>query len=140
MKTVLTDSPEATEKIAINLGKELKKGETVTLTGELGAGKTLFSKGIAKGMGIKEDITSPSFSLLESYDNEIPLYHFDLYRISSENELDELYFEEYWEGDGVSIIEWPDRAGNRLPEKRIDIHIGYIDSNRRRIDIEYTGY
>lgn len=138
METIISSSPEETREIARDLGRKLTAGDTVTLTGELGAGKTLFSKGIAEGMGIKEEITSPSFSLLEIYESTIPLYHFDLYRLHSQDELDELQFEEYWEGDGVSIIEWPDRAGERLPKHRININIEYIDSTNRRITIEHS--
>ncbi len=143
METFLTTSPEETEKIAEKIGAALTHGDVVTLTGELGAGKTLFSRGIAKGMGIMEEITSPTFSLLEIYEGEegeIELYHFDLYRIESDDELEELYFEDYWEGNGVSIIEWPLRAGDRLPARRTDITIEYINSTTRRITIEYTGH
>ncbi len=139
MERVITNSPEETTELATAMGRKLKAGQVITLSGELGAGKTLFAKGIAKGMGIVEEITSPSFSLLDIHEGEIPLYHFDLYRIESPEELEELYFEEYWEGDGVSIIEWPGRAGESLPEKRTEISIEYLNSNSRRIIIEHLG-
>ncbi len=137
MKTIITNSPEETMKLAKDMGKELKPGAVITLSGELGAGKTLFTKGIARGMGIDEEITSPSFSLLEIHEGDLTLYHFDLYRIEFPDELEELYFEEYWEGEGVSIIEWPERAHEILPEKRTEICIEYMNSNSRRITIEH---
>lgn len=137
--TVISNSEEETFSLARELGREIKKNSVITLRGDLGSGKTVFTKGLAEGLGIKDNITSPTFSLMEIYEGEVPLYHFDLYRIENPDEFTNLSFEDYWEGDGVSVIEWPERAGNMLPEKRIDIIIEYIDENRRRITVEYTG-
>ncbi len=136
-KTIITNSEEETGLFAFELGKKSKPGDIFALRGDLGCGKTILAKGIAKGLGIEDNITSPTFTLMEVYSAEVPLYHFDLYRIESEDELDNLFFEEYWEGDGVSVIEWAERAGERLPESRINIDIEYIDDSRRRIRIEY---
>ncbi len=136
-KTIISNSAEETFHFAREFGREIKKNSVVTLRGDLGTGKTIFTKGIAEGLGIKEEITSPTFSLMETYENDIPLHHFDLYRIENLNEFDNLRFEEYWDGDGVSVIEWPEKAGSLLPEKRIDVIIEYIDENRRRITVEY---
>ncbi len=138
-KTIISNSPEETFSFAENLGKNIDIPAVIALYGDLGAGKTIFTKGLAIGLGIKEDITSPTFSLMESYKGEKTLYHFDLYRIEDLNEFDNLRFEEYWEGDGVSVIEWPEKAGDLLPEKRINVFIEYIDENRREITVEYTG-
>jgi len=111
-------------------------GDLFALTGDLGAGKTVLAKGIARGLGITEEITSPTFTLMEIYENVVPFFHFDLYRIDDPRELDALYFEEYWEGDGVSVVEWADRAAGRLPGTAVRVTMEYLDENTRRITIE----
>ncbi|TFH43819.1 MAG: tRNA (adenosine(37)-N6)-threonylcarbamoyltransferase complex ATPase subunit type 1 TsaE [Chrysiogenales bacterium] len=125
--------------IAGELGAGASPGTVFALMGGLGTGKTIFAKGVARGMGITEEITSPTFTLLEIYGGRVPLYHFDLYRIERSDELDRLFFEEYWEGDGVSVVEWAERAGKRLPDRHVTIRIDYIDETRRSITIEDTG-
>lgn len=138
-KTVtISNSHEETFSFAKEFGKNIEPPSVIALYGDLGAGKTVFTKGLALGLGIIEDITSPTFSLMEKYEGEKPLYHFDLYRIENLNEFENLRFEEYWEGDGVSVIEWPEKAGDLLPENRINIFIEYIDESRREITVEYT--
>ena len=137
MTAFISDSPEKTDEIAFELGAKAQKGDCFALIGDLGCGKTQFAKAFARGMGIDEMITSPTFTLLEEYEGHIPLYHFDLYRLADESELDALFFEEYWEGDGISLIEWADRAGTRLPQTAIFIKFEYIDATTRRISIEY---
>ena len=136
-KIIITNSVEETLQWGEELGKSSIIGDVFALNGELGVGKTVVAKGIAKGLGINEDITSPSFVLLEIYPNKLPLYHFDLYRIDSEIEFDRLNFEEYWNGDGISVIEWAEKADIRLPENSIKIKIEWLDSDKRRIEIEY---
>jgi tRNA threonylcarbamoyladenosine biosynthesis protein TsaE len=138
-KAFISNSPDETYAFAGEFIKEIPCGSVIALRGDLGAGKTIFTKGIAAGLGITEDITSPTFSLMETYEADIPLHHFDLYRIENVNEFANLRFEEYWEGDGISVIEWPEKAESLLPEKRIDVIIDYIDENRRKITIEYSG-
>lgn len=138
-KTFISNSTEETLRFAKEFAQEIPADSVITLRGDLGTGKTVFTKGLAEGLGIRDDITSPTFSLMESYEGKTPLHHFDLYRIENINEFTHLRFEEYWEGDGISVIEWPEKAGGMLPEKRIDIFIEYIDETRRRIFIEYTG-
>ena len=135
---VLTNSEEETFRWAKKLGTSARRGSVFALYGDLGAGKTIIAKGIAKGLGIEEDITSPTFILLEIYPNDIPLYHFDLYRIENVDELESLNFEEYWEGEGVSVIEWAERADAILPQNTVRINIEWISSNARRIVIEFT--
>ncbi len=130
---------EETLDLAAELGRNAVPGSVFALIGELGAGKTIVAKGIARGMGITDEITSPTFTLMEIYEAAVPLYHFDLYRISSHDELDQLFFEEYWEGDGISVIEWADRALDRLPASRITVTIGYMNETSRSITIEYPG-
>ncbi|MDY6967938.1 MAG: tRNA (adenosine(37)-N6)-threonylcarbamoyltransferase complex ATPase subunit type 1 TsaE [Spirochaetota bacterium] len=136
-KIIITNSVEETLQWGEELGKSSIMGDVFALNGELGVGKTVVAKGIAKGLGINEEITSPSFVLLEIYPNKLPLYHFDLYRIDSEIEFDRLNFEEYWRGDGISVIEWAEKADIRLPENSIKIKIEWLDSDKRRIEIEY---
>ncbi len=135
-KELISESADDTMKLGIELGKNARPGDVFALQGDLGCGKTLLAKGIARGMGIEEEITSPTFALLEIYESEPELYHFDLYRIETPDELDQLFFEEYWEGEGISIIEWAERAGNRLPKNTMHIYLKYLDEERRSIRIE----
>jgi tRNA threonylcarbamoyladenosine biosynthesis protein TsaE len=138
-RNIISHSMEETLDLAAELGRNAAPGSVFALIGELGAGKTIVAKGIARGMGITDEITSPTFTLMEIYEAAVPLYHFDLYRISSHDELDQLFFEEYWEGDGISVIEWADRALDRLPASRITVTIGYMNETSRSITIEYPG-
>ena len=133
----MSRSAEETASYFFNMGQRAQAGDVYALHGELGAGKTLIAAAIARGMGITCDVTSPTFALMEIYDGKLPLYHFDLYRINDEKELDNLFFEEYWEGEGVSVIEWPEIAAKRLPEAVIRINVEYIDENTREISLEY---
>ncbi|HPC40626.1 MAG TPA: tRNA (adenosine(37)-N6)-threonylcarbamoyltransferase complex ATPase subunit type 1 TsaE [Spirochaetota bacterium] len=138
-RNLISHSMEETLDLAAELGRNAAPGSVFALIGELGAGKTIVAKGIARGMGITDEITSPTFTLMEIYEGAVPLYHFDLYRINSPDELDQLFFEEYWEGDGISVIEWADRALDRLPASRITVTIGYMNETSRSITIEHPG-
>ena len=137
IREIISDTDEITRATGIELGKSSKKGDIFGITGGLGAGKTVLAKGIAEGLGIQEMITSPTFTLLEIYQGDKTLYHFDLYRIESQGELLNLNFEEYWNGSGISVIEWADKASGLLPEDMIKIRLDYIDEKRRKITIEY---
>ena len=136
-------SPEDTFQIGMRLGKLAEAGDVYTLTGDLGVGKTIFTKGFAKGLGIEESVNSPTFTILQIYeDGRLPLYHFDVYRIGSVEEMEETGFEEYIMGDGVSLIEWADLIEEILPRKRTrvliekDLEQGF---DYRRITVELTG-
>lgn len=136
-------SPEDTFQIGMRLGKLAEAGEVYTLTGDLGVGKTVFTQGFAKGLGIEESVNSPTFTILQIYeDGRLPLYHFDVYRIGSVEEMEETGFEEYIMGDGVSLIEWADLIEEILPRKRTrvliekDLEKGF---DYRRITVELTG-
>lgn len=141
MKTeVLTNSAEETFLYARGIGEKARIGDVFALYGGLGAGKTVFAKGFADGMGIGDEITSPTFTLLNIHENNTPLYHFDLYRIRSSDELDLLCFEEYWNNSGVSVIEWADRAAGRLPEHTVSITMEHVNEEKRRITVEYPDH
>ena len=136
-------SPEDTFQIGMRLGKLAEAGEVYTLTGDLGVGKTVFTQGFAKGLGIDESVNSPTFTILQIYEGgRLPLYHFDVYRIGSVEEMDETGFEEYIMGDGATLIEWADLIEEILPRKctRVliekDLEKGF---DYRRITVELTG-
>ena len=136
-------SPEDTFQIGMRLGKLAEAGEVYTLTGDLGVGKTVFTQGFAKGLGIDESVNSPTFTILQIYEGgRLPLYHFDVYRIGSVEEMEETGFEEYIMEDGVSLIEWADLIEEILPRKRTrvliekDLEKGF---DYRRITVELTG-
>jgi tRNA threonylcarbamoyladenosine biosynthesis protein TsaE len=139
-RNIISESESETLNIAIELGRNARPGSIITLSGELGTGKTVMAKGIAKGLGIGDDITSPTFSLFEMYAGTLPLYHFDLYRIENSKELENLHFDEYWYGTGVSVVEWPERAEGILHGPLVSVMIERIDDEQRRITIEYPDY
>ena len=119
-----TRSPEQTFQIGKILGEKAKSGQVYTLNGDLGVGKTLFTKGFAVGLGIEEPVSSPTFTIVQVYDDgRLPFYHFDVYRIGDVEEMDEVVYEDYILGEGVSLIEWADLIEEILPEKRTEITI-----------------
>ncbi|MBP2071856.1 tRNA (adenosine(37)-N6)-threonylcarbamoyltransferase complex ATPase subunit type 1 TsaE [Thermoanaerobacterium butyriciformans] len=135
-----TKSPIETEKIGFKLGNLLKRGSIVLISGELGVGKTVLTKGIAKGMGIDDYVTSPTFMIVNEHLGDIPLYHFDVYRIDDYTELYDIGYEEYFYGDGVCVIEWPEKIKPLIPEENIFIRIDIGDSyDERIIEIESHG-
>lgn len=135
-------SPEETEKIAYEFSQRLNAGDVVCMYGELGAGKTAFVRGIARGLGIKDHITSPTFTIVNEYCGKMPLYHFDVYRIADEDEMYEIGYEEYIDGDGVSVIEWPQLIKDILPKSYYSVKIDRnyeAGENIRIITIERAG-
>lgn len=138
-----TRSPEETFRLGRKLGEAALPGQVFTLTGDLGTGKTVFTQGFAKGLGIEEPVNSPTFTIVQVYDEgRLPLYHFDVYRIGDVEEMEEVGFEDYVMGDGVSLIEWAELISEILPEKRTAVRIekdleqGF---DYRRITIEELG-
>ena len=119
-----TRSPEETFRLGEELGRKAVPGQVFTLTGDLGVGKTVFTQGLAKGLGIEEPVNSPTFTIVQVYDEgRLPLYHFDVYRIGDVEEMEEVGFEDYVMGDGVSLIEWAELISEILPEKRTAVRI-----------------
>lgn len=117
-------SPEETFRIAKTLGKEAKPGDVFCLNGDLGVGKTLFSQGFAKGLGIEEGVNSPTFTIVQEYDEgRLPLYHFDVYRIDDPEEMEEVGFSDMVYGDGVCLIEWANLISDILPEEYTTVTI-----------------
>ncbi len=119
-----TRSPEETFRVGMRLGEEAYPGQVFALTGDLGVGKTVFTQGLAKGLGIDEPVSSPTFTIVQVYDEgRLPFYHFDVYRIGDVEEMDEVGFEDYVLGEGVSMIEWADLIREILPGKRTEVII-----------------
>ena len=119
-----TRSPEQTFQIGVDLAKKAVPGQVFTLTGDLGVGKTVFTQGFAHGLGITEPVNSPTFTIVQVYEGgRLPFYHFDVYRIGDVEEMDEVGFDEYVMGEGVSLIEWANLIEERLPERRTEIII-----------------
>lgn len=140
MEIRVTDS-EDTIKLGEIIGKTLTPGSIIALRGDLGAGKTVLVKGIARGLGIEDEPVSPTFVIMNAYEGAIPLYHFDLYRISGADELMGIGADEFLFGEGVSAVEWAERVGEILPEYTIyiDLKIAEPDNgseNTREIKIE----
>jgi len=133
-KEIIINNESETKKFGVELGKGLKKGDVIALIGDLGTGKTTLSKYIGEGMGISEMITSPTFTIVQEYHSgRLPLYHFDVYRINELEEMYELGYEEYFYGDGVSIVEWADKIMEIITEKAIIINIEYGNKPDERI-------
>ncbi len=119
-----TRSPEETFQLGEELGRKAVPGQVFTLTGDLGVGKTVFTQGLAKGLGIEEPVNSPTFTIVQVYEEgRLPFYHFDVYRIGDVEEMEEVGFDDYVMGEGVSLIEWADLIEEILPEKRTEIRI-----------------
>lgn len=135
----VVESEKATEQLGRKLASLLSPGDIIALYGELGAGKTCLVHGLAKGLGIEEGfVASPSFSLINEYPGPMPLFHVDCYRLHMEEEIQELGLEEYFDGPGITVIEWAERIRD-LPEDRLDISLIILDEFRRRIQIKGSG-
>ncbi len=135
----LTSCPEETRRLGEILGRHLKKGDVVALRGDLGAGKTCFVQGIARGLGVPEEeyVRSPSFVIINEYRGSIPLYHLDFYRLSEE-EIKDLHIDEYLH-QGVAVVEWADRAPGLLPEEALLVEFHILEGDRRRIEMGGSG-
>ncbi len=141
MFCVTTNAPEETERLGELLGSLAKPGDYVSLIGDLGAGKTCFARGVARGVGVDPGvpITSPTFTLLNIHQGRIPLYHFDLYRLAGDGDVDELGFGEYFSGDGLSLVEWAERLAAELPDERLEVLFSHLDDSIRRLEFRAVG-
>lgn len=135
---LITYSPEETFSLGEKIGKYITPGTILALSGDLGAGKTALSQGIAKGLGITEQVVSPTFVLIQEYEGgRLPLYHMDMYRLETEREFAQLGLEDYFNSNGVMVIEWAERLGGLLPADHIAIHIQAVSDRERKLTVSY---
>ena len=119
-----THDPEETFEVGRKIGMNAKPGQIYTLTGDLGVGKTVFTQGVAAGLGITEPVNSPTFTIIQEYeDGRLPFYNFDVYRIGDLEEMEEIGYDDYFFGQGICLIEWAELIEEILPEKRIEVTI-----------------
>lgn len=130
--TFITKDEQETKKIARALSTVLRPGDVLALDGELGAGKTIFAKGIAEGLGVQEPIDSPTFTIVKEYAGKVPFYHLDVYRLEADEPLG---LEEYLDGDGVCLVEWASRIADWLPEETIKIQLSVQHDQSRMIKL-----
>src|SRR3989338_1082805 len=136
----LSKSRDETVKLGARLATLLKSGDIICLFGDLGSGKTTFTKGIAEGLKIDPDrVSSPSFTLLNEYEGRLALFHLDLYRLEKLEEILAVGYEEYFYGDGVCVVEWAQRLGNLLPENHLHVHFFNKESDERLIRFSAYG-
>lgn len=131
----LSHSEDETQKIGYEVAEKIKKGDVISLTGSLGAGKTVFAKGFAKQLGIGEAIVSPTFTLVQEYDGRVKMYHLDLYRLSGEDEFESMGGEDFLYSDGVTLIEWSEKIESMLPDDTIYVRITINGDLTRTIEI-----
>ena len=131
---ILVKNEKETRKLGIRLADKIKAGDVIALIGDLGTGKTALTKYIAYGLGVTEEVTSPTFTIINEYDSgRLPLYHFDVYRLSGEGEMYELGYEEYFYGGGVTVVEWADKIPGLIPKSSTLIQISYGAGECERI-------
>jgi tRNA threonylcarbamoyladenosine biosynthesis protein TsaE len=133
--TTETLAPEETEDLGAELAAKLSPNEVVALYGDLGSGKTCFVKGMARGLRVSQPVKSPSFSIINEYPGEIPLFHIDFYRLAKPAEIEDTGWREYLDSEGIVVIEWAERVKNMLPYKRIDVYFEILGRQTRRLEI-----
>ncbi|KYC83102.1 tRNA (adenosine(37)-N6)-threonylcarbamoyltransferase complex ATPase subunit type 1 TsaE [Heyndrickxia sporothermodurans] len=133
----LSKGPDDTSSFAQKLAIKLKAKDVLLLEGDLGAGKTTFTKGIALGLGIRRNVSSPTFTIIKEYQGNLPLYHMDVYRLQDSNE--DLGFDEYFEGDGVTIVEWAHVIEDQLPTEYLSISIYRLGDVERKFELKPVG-
>ena len=137
IKNIYLNNDQETREIGFKLGKLLKPGSIVCLIGDLGAGKTTMTQSLAEALEVDDYITSPTFTIVNQYEGKMPLYHFDVYRIGCSEEMYDIGFEEYINGDGVCIIEWANIIEDILPDEYLKIELNYKDMGREMTLITY---
>ncbi len=136
---ILSRSPEQTRELGKAVGVLAAAGDIYLLTGDLGAGKTCLTQGIARGLGVQEYAFSPSFVLVREYQGRLPLYHMDLYRLENIAEISDLMLDDYFEAGGVCVIEWADRGMQLLPGEHLRITLDHVSEDERRIHLTAKG-
>ncbi len=136
MKRYTIDSAEAMLAFGARIAQALKPGMILALRGDLGVGKTTLTQGLAKGLGIKDAVRSPSYTLIQEYEGRMPLYHMDAYRLRSADDFLDIGAEEYLYGDGVSVIEWSERVASALPSEAASITIEVLEDGSRCLCID----
>ena len=139
VRTIHTESDLATQGVGRALASIVVPGDVVVLSGDLGAGKTQLTKGLAAGLGVAEPVTSPTFNLLLVHQGRIPLYHFDLYRLETAEQLDDIDYWETLEADGVSVVEWGDRFAEAVPDECVVVRIRIVGDDARALAIGPRG-
>ena len=134
-----TESPEETQRLGIGLGRLAQPGDLFMLVGELGAGKTCLTQGIAWGLDIAGYATSPTFVVINQYMGRLPLYHIDIYRLDSIEEVVDLGLDDYLYGNGVCVVEWADKAMNVLPSEHLLVEINYVSDTVRNLILNPSG-
>ena len=136
---VISRSPEETQEVGRLLGEGAQSGDVFLLTGGLGTGKTTLTQGIAWGLGVQEHARSATFILIAEYQGRLPLYHMDLFRIDHLEEVLDLGLDEYLFGQGVSVVEWADKAPQVFPADHLEVHLELVDENTRRLHLKPHG-
>ena len=135
---ITTETPEQTMKLAENLAHYLQEGNLILLEGDLGAGKTTFTKGLAKGLGVTRNVNSPTFTIIKEYQGEkLPLYHMDVYRLGES--MEDLGFDEYFEGNGVTVVEGAHLIEDQVPRSRREIELYHREGDKREICLKAKG-
>lgn len=133
----ISNSVNKTAAIAKDFADVLEKGDCVLMIGDLGAGKTTFTKALVAGLGIPEIVRSPSFTLMNEYKNDgLKVYHFDFYRVNDISEIETIGWDEYILGDGISIVEWAERVKDVWPDVRWEVYFEYVDEKKRKISFK----
>jgi len=132
-----TSNDSDTSQFAERLAKYLQPGDVIALEGDLGAGKTTFTKGLAKGLEVKKTVNSPTFTIIKEYRGRLPLYHMDVYRVA--DAFEDLGFDEYFEGEGVTVVEWAHLIEEQLPEERLTIFLYHQGQDQRKIVLKPKG-
>jgi tRNA threonylcarbamoyladenosine biosynthesis protein TsaE len=135
MMVVTSRSPQETEALGHQIGRTLRSGAVLGLSGELGAGKTCFARGVARALGVGGPVTSPTFTLVNEYRGTLTVYHVDAYRTAGPAELSDLGLDEYFDGEGVTVVEWADKLGSLLPPRAIWVDIAGVGDEPRTITV-----
>lgn len=137
MFSIITTSDKETRQVGEKLGRLLQSGDLITFSGDLGAGKTTFTKGLAEGLDVKRTVNSPTFTIVKAYQGRVPLYHMDVYRLEDSDE--DIGFDDYFSAEGVVVIEWAEFIEDFLPDAYLNIKIDKLSDNERRLSFVATG-